>query len=42
MNADNRMYFAKQLGRNKVVYSDDDKKGSLKEITAMDVKTISK
>jgi len=42
MNADNRMYLAKHLGRNKVVYSDKDKKGDLKEVSAKDVKTISK
>ena len=42
MNADDRMYLAKQLGRNRVVYSDDDKKAALKEITTKDVKIISK
>ncbi len=42
MSADNRMYRAKQLGRNKVVSSDDDKKADLKEVTVKDVKIISK
>ncbi len=42
MNADNRMYLAKQLGRNKVVYSDEDKKGDLKEISEKEVKIIRK
>lgn len=42
MNADNRMYLAKQLGRNKVVYSDEDKKGDLKEISDKEIKIIRK
>jgi diguanylate cyclase (GGDEF)-like protein len=42
MNADNRMYLAKQLGRNKVVYSDENKKGILKEINEKEVKIIRK
>ncbi len=42
MNADNRMYLAKQLGRNKVVYSDEDKKGDLKEIRDKEIKVIRK
>jgi diguanylate cyclase len=42
MSADNRMYLAKQLGRNKVVYSDEDKKSDLKEVTAKEAKVISK
>ena len=42
MSADNRMYLAKQLGRNKVVSSDEVKKADLKEVTVKDVKIISK
>ena len=42
MSADNRMYLAKQLGRNKVVSSDEAKKADLKEVTVKDVKIISK
>ncbi len=38
MNADNRMYLAKQQGRNKVVYSDENKKGGLKEISTKETK----
>ncbi len=38
MNADNRMYQAKHLGRNKVVASDDDNKSGLKEVSAKETK----